>query len=37
EGRALLKALGFPFKAPADEPTEVAKKKRPAFTGKKKK
>ena len=37
EGRALLKALGFPFKAPADEPTEVAKKKRPAFTGKKRK
>ena len=37
EGRALLKALGFPFKAPADEPDQVAKKKRPAFTGKKKK
>ena len=27
EGRALLKALGFPFKAPADEVAKVAKKK----------
>jgi large subunit ribosomal protein L5 len=36
EGRALLKALGFPFKAEADEPPKVTKK-RPAFTGKKKK
>ena len=36
EGRALLKALGFPFKAAADEPAPVTKK-RPAFTGKKKK
>jgi large subunit ribosomal protein L5 len=35
EGRALLKALGFPFKAPADEPAKVTKK-RPAFTGKRK-
>jgi large subunit ribosomal protein L5 len=37
EGRALLKALGFPFKAAADEPAKVAKKKRPAMSGKKKK
>jgi large subunit ribosomal protein L5 len=37
EGRALLKALGFPFKAPADETAKVAKKKGPAFSGKKKK
>jgi Ribosomal protein L5 len=37
EARALLKALGFPFKAPADEVAKVAKKKGPAFTGKKKK
>ncbi len=38
EGRALLKALGFPFKAPADEVAKVAKKKSgPAFQGKKKK
>jgi large subunit ribosomal protein L5 len=37
EGRALLKALGFPFKAPADEVAKVAKKKGPAFMGKKKK
>lgn len=37
EGRALLKALGFPFKAPADEVAKVAKKKGPAFSGKKKK
>ena len=29
EGRALLKALGFPFKAPADEQAKVAKKKAP--------
>jgi large subunit ribosomal protein L5 len=37
EGRALLKALGFPFKAPADEAATVAKKRKgPAFTGKKK-
>ena len=36
EGRALLRALGFPFKAAADEPAPVTKK-RPAFTGKKKK
>jgi large subunit ribosomal protein L5 len=36
EGRALLKALGFPFKAPADEVAKVAKKKGPAFAGKKK-
>jgi len=36
EGRALLKALGFPFKAPADEVAKAAKKKGPAFTGKKK-
>jgi large subunit ribosomal protein L5 len=36
EGRALLKALGFPFKAPADEVAKVVKKKGPAFTGKKK-
>jgi large subunit ribosomal protein L5 len=35
EGRALLKALGFPFKAPADEVAKVVKK-RPVFTGKKK-
>jgi large subunit ribosomal protein L5 len=38
EGRALLKALGFPFKAPADEVAKAAKKKKgPAFAGKKKK
>jgi large subunit ribosomal protein L5 len=38
EGRALLKALGFPFKAPADEVAQVVKKKNgPAFAGKKKK
>jgi large subunit ribosomal protein L5 len=37
EGRALLKALGFPFKAPADEVNKVVKKKGPAFSGKKKK
>jgi len=37
EGRALLKALGFPFKAPADEVAKVVKKKGPAFLGKKKK
>jgi large subunit ribosomal protein L5 len=38
EGRALLKALGFPFKAPADEVAKVVKKKKgPAFAGKKKK
>jgi large subunit ribosomal protein L5 len=38
EGRALLKALGFPFKAPADEVAQVVKKKKgPAFAGKKKK
>ena len=36
EGRALLKALGFPFKAPADE-IQKAVRKRPAFVGKKKK
>jgi len=36
EGRALLKALGFPFKAPADEVAKVVKKKGPAFSGKKK-
>ncbi len=36
EGQALLKALGFPFKAPADEVARVVKK-RPVFTGKKKK
>ncbi|MBN9104271.1 MAG: 50S ribosomal protein L5 [Propionibacteriaceae bacterium] len=36
EGRALLKALGFPFKAPADEVAKVVKKKGPAFTGKRK-
>ncbi|PFG17000.1 LSU ribosomal protein L5P [Propionicimonas paludicola] len=37
EARALLKALGFPFKAAADEVAKVAKKKGPAFSGKKKK
>lgn len=37
EARALLKALGFPFKAPADEVAKVVKKKGPAFSGKKKK
>ncbi len=37
EGRALLKALGFPFKAPSDETAQVVKKKGPAFAGKKKK
>ena len=37
EGRALLKHLGFPFKAPADEVAKVVKKKGPAFSGKKKK
>jgi len=36
EGRALLKLLGFPFKAAADDQVVVAVKKRPAFTGKKK-
>ena len=36
EGRALLKALGFPFKAPENEIAKVVKK-RPAFVGKKKK
>ncbi len=35
EGRALLKALGFPFKAAADEVAQAAKK-RTVFTGKKK-
>ncbi len=37
EGRALLKALGFPFKAPADEVAKVAKKRGPVYPGKKKK
>jgi len=37
EGRALLKALGFPFKAPADEVAKAVKKKGPAFAGKRKK
>ncbi len=37
EGRALLKALGFPFKAPADETAKAVKKKGPAFQGKNKK
>jgi large subunit ribosomal protein L5 len=36
EGLALLKALGFPFKAPADEVAKVSKKKGPAFAGKRK-
>ncbi|MCW5953295.1 MAG: 50S ribosomal protein L5 [Propionibacteriaceae bacterium] len=36
EGRALLKALGFPFKAPENEVAKVVKK-RPAFVGKKRK
>ena len=36
EGRALLKALGFPFKTPENEVAKVVKK-RPAFVGKKKK
>lgn len=36
EGRALLKALGFPFKAPQDDPKKVKARKRP-FLGKKKK
>ena len=37
EGRALLKALGFPFKTPENDVSTVVRKKRPAFTGKKKK
>lgn len=37
EGRALLKALGFPFKAPADEVAKAAKKRGPVYPGKKKK
>jgi large subunit ribosomal protein L5 len=37
EGRALLKALGFPFKAPENDVKAVVRKKRPVFTGKKKK
>ena len=36
EGRALLKALGFPFKAPENEVAKAVKK-RPAYVGKKKK
>ena len=36
EGRALLKALGFPFKTPENEIAKVVKK-RPAYVGKKKK
>ena len=36
EGRALLKALGFPFKTPENEVAKVVKK-RPAYVGKKKK
>ena len=36
EGRALLKALGFPFKSPENEVAKVVKK-RPAFVGKKRK
>ena len=34
EGRALLKALGFPFKAPENDPKKVVQRKR-AFTGSK--
>jgi large subunit ribosomal protein L5 len=38
EGRALLKALGFPFKAPENEVDKNAdKRRRPKFVGKKKK
>ncbi|MCL1837725.1 MAG: 50S ribosomal protein L5 [Propionibacteriaceae bacterium] len=38
EGRALLKALGFPFKAPENEVDKNAGvRRRPIFTGKKKK
>ena len=37
EGRALLKALGFPFKAPENDVNTVVRKKRPAYTGKKRK
>ncbi|MDR1237121.1 MAG: 50S ribosomal protein L5 [Propionibacteriaceae bacterium] len=38
EGRALLKALGFPFKAPENEVDRNAdKRRRPKFVGKKKK
>lgn len=36
EGRALLKELGFPFKAPENDPKKLVEKKRP-FLGKKKK
>jgi len=36
EGRALLKLLGFPFKAAADDVVVAPVKKRPAYTGKKK-
>ncbi|MDR1711802.1 MAG: 50S ribosomal protein L5 [Propionibacteriaceae bacterium] len=35
EGRALLRALGFPFKAPENEAEKAEKRRRPAFTGKK--
>jgi large subunit ribosomal protein L5 len=37
EGRALLKALGFPFKAPENDVPEEKTKRRPVFTGKRKK
>ncbi|MDR1851255.1 MAG: 50S ribosomal protein L5 [Propionibacteriaceae bacterium] len=37
EGRALLKALGFPFRTPEQEAAEEKKAKRKAYTGKKSK
>ncbi len=36
EGRALLKALGFPFKAPENDPKKVVVRKKNPFVGKKK-
>ncbi len=37
EGRALLKRLGFPFKAPENDPKKIVVKKRGSIPGKKKK
>jgi large subunit ribosomal protein L5 len=37
EGRALLKALGFPFKAPENETIDEKKAKRPVYKGKRSK
>jgi len=35
EGRALLKALGFPFKTPENDPAKAARKKRGLIGGSK--